>query len=332
MSSKPRLFLFACTLNFFMLGCKPEQASEQVEPLAATVNDTEVPVVLGSYVTDGYERRIDGDDWVAVLVTARENGKLAIAVRSRADKKSPTCTFNTLADENGPNSYKAFVNGKPVLFIFSESSVSIQTEKDEDSGILNFYCSGGASIAGEYKKVTDSFDNSQLDKTLFTSVLMLQNIGFNISSLQEATGEKLTILPFGLTVDDRAVTHQIQGTVVNAEVEDLNSDGFPEVLIYTQAPDGKGDVIGYSVNNGKSMSQISFPEISHNPEISSGYQGKDEFSIVETTLARRFPIFLDGKETGRIRQVEYKLKDGETSRVFTVSNFTEYVQNASNLD
>ena len=122
----------------------------------------------------------------------------------------------------------------------------------------------------------------------------------------------------------------MDGQVVDAEIEDLNSDGFPEILIYTtSAGSGSyGNVIGYSVNNGKSISQIYFPEISENKEASSGYMGHDEFAIIETTLARRFPVYKDGdtnnNPTGGTRQIDYKLKDGETSRQFVIAKISEY--------
>ena len=118
-----------------------------------------------------------------------------------------------------------------------------------------------------------------------------------------------------------------------AEIEDLNSDGSPEVLIYTKS-DGSGsygNVIGFSVNNKKSMSQIYFPPITDNKELSKGYMGHDEFTIIETTLAQRFPIYKESDSnanpTGGTRQVTYKLVDGEASRKFVVKNSTEFNTN-----
>lgn len=56
--------------------------------------------------------------------------------------------------------------------------------------------------------------------------------------------------------------------------------------------------------------------------------GHDEFAIIETTLARRFPIYKDGdtnnNPTGGTRQIEYKLKDGEASRLFVIDKISKY--------
>ena len=144
---------------------------------------------------------------------------------------------------------------------------------------------------------------------------------------------ELTVTPYGLEIDNSAVTQTIDGNVVDVEIEDLNSDGSPEVLIYTKS-DGSGsygNVIGFSVNNKKSMSQIYFPPITDNKELSKGYMGHDEFTIIETTLAQRFPIYKESDSnanpTGGTRQITYKLVDGEASRKFVVKNSTEFNTN-----
>jgi hypothetical protein len=167
-------------------------------------------------------------------------------------------------------------------------------------------------------------------KTIFQKTLTLQNISFDISTTGEGSISELTIQPKGLEIDNQKTTLELVGQVTNAEIEDLNSDGFPEILIYTvSAGSGSyGSVIGYSVNKGKSLSQIYFPELSNNKEASIGYMGHDEFAIIETSLARKFPIYKtddsNSNPTGGTRQIEYKLKDGEASRLFVIDKISEY--------
>jgi len=167
-------------------------------------------------------------------------------------------------------------------------------------------------------------------KIVFQKTLTLQNITFDIMTTGEGSIRELTIQPKGLEIDNQKITVELEGQVVNAEIEDLNSDGSPEILIYTiSAGSGSyGNVIGYSVNNGKSVSQIYFPEITENKEASSGYMGHDEFAVIETTLARRFPVYKEGdtnnNPTGGTRQIEYKLKNGEASRLFVIDKISEY--------
>jgi hypothetical protein len=193
--------------------------------------------------------------------------------------------------------------------------------------MLGYFCSGGASLAGVYRKISEPLDSVQIDKVLFRKALNYNEFTFFL----EVYDKDLTIQPVGLSIDNQIVTHQIEGTVMNAEVGDLNIDGYPEVLVYIQsAGSGSyGSVIGYSVNNGKSMSMIaSLPPVAENPEASEGYMGHDEFAIVESTLVQRFPIYKTGdinaKPTGGTRQVQYKLKEGEAMRQFAVDQIVEY--------
>ena len=180
----------------------------------------------------------------------------------------------------------------------------------------------------EVSKVEHSIPEEQ--EIVFQKTLTLQNISFDIKTRGEGSISQLTIQPKGLEIDNRKIAMEVDGQVVDAEIEDLNSDGFPEILIYTvSAGSGSyGNVIGYSVNNGKSISQIYFPELSENKEAGIGYMGHDEFAIVETSLVRRFPIYKDGdtnsKPTGGTRQIQYKLKDGEASRLLVIHKISEY--------
>ena len=234
--------------------------------------------VVGNYVSDFYQKRNEGYEWVAVKV-------------------------NQIAD-----------------------SLIISSETEQDNVMLGYFCSGGASLAGVYHKIAEPLDTTQIDKVLFREALNYNQFSFFI----EVYGEKLTIQPVGLSVDNSIAEHQIEGTVVNAEAGDLNIDGFPELMIYLQS-DGSGSygsVIGYSVNNGKSMSMISMPNVAENPEIKEGYMGHDEFAIVESTFNQRFPIYKPGdpnaKPTGGTRQIQYNLIDGEDMRQLVVDKIVEF--------
>lgn len=149
--------------------------------------------------------------------------------------------------------------------------------------------------------------------------------GSNISFKINTKGDSLIIQPSGLSISNETLYHDITGyTVVNAEIGDLNIDSYPELFVYLTS-DGSGSygkLIGYSVNNGKSVSQVYLPDISENDEVSKGYMGHDEMAIVENTFCQRFPIYKEGDSnanpTGGIRQIQYKLVDGESSRILKI--------------
>lgn len=120
--------------------------------------------VAGNYVTADYDKRSEGYDWVGVMVQNRNDSTVAIQVRSRADRKKPTCTLDTEANKVKDGVYQASLQGKKVIFTFNDSTLTIDPEAPQDEAILHFYCSGGASIAGNYKKIMTPLDSTQLEK------------------------------------------------------------------------------------------------------------------------------------------------------------------------
>lgn len=167
--------------------------------------------------------------------------------------------------------------------------------------------------------------NNTADVSGFSKDLEWNDDIFEIRS----SGGNLTIRTFGQDEGNEIFEHPIQGRVAGAETADLNHDGFPEVLVYLVSPDAAsfGTVIGYSSNNGKSMSPISFPPPASNPQVNQGYQGHDTFSSAQDVLVQSFPVFRAGDApthpTGPTRQVQYALVDGENSRALEVSRTFE---------
>ncbi|WP_035464086.1 hypothetical protein [Algoriphagus vanfongensis] len=287
--------------------------------------------LVGSYADDSYSQRSEGYDWVGVRVKQTGENQISISVRSRADKKRPTCTFDTQATKRKEGLYVANLNGKEIIFEFTETSLTIKPQDEADAGLLNFYCGGGATVAGTYQIIEGELDPDQVDPTTFSSVLNLQGVGFNVSAVKKDGKNTLSIFTFGLESQEFREDFDLgKYEITNAEVEDLNSDGSPELLIYSKTSSEKsvGQVLAFSVNNKKSMSQVYFPPTSENSEINEGYWGFDEFSVVETYLVQRFPIYKEGdvlgKPSGGMRQVSYKLVDGEAMRSFQVHSVSEF--------
>ena len=286
--------------------------------------------VAGEYVSDGYFKRAEGYDWVVVSIRGISPDEAYIRIQSRADRKKPTCTFEGIGSLDNKGMLKVDFEGNNILFLLDNKELRITTENKEQEDLLMYFCSGGGSLAGTYTKLEEPLDGGQLKPSGFNRSLTLQGITFEIHASKQGSMNILIIQPSGLEIDNRLVAHNIDGNVTNVEVEDLNSDGSPEVLVYiTSVGSGSyGSVVGYSVNNRRSMSQIYLPPIIDDPEISEGYMGHDEFAIVETTFARRFPVYKEGDSnsnpTGGIRQIQYKLVDGEASRVFKVDKVVEF--------
>jgi len=154
----------------------------------------------------------------------------------------------------------------------------------------------------------------------FSKTLSLQDVTFD---LKTAKGQ-LIVTPSGLEYEEPFV-QDIEGTVTGAEIEDLNNNGSPEVVVYTSSgAEAYGNAYGFSALGKSSMVPIYLPDIRNNAEASQGYQGHDEFALVETTLARRFPIYANGSPSGKTRQIQYKMVPGENSPVFQVDKIVEF--------
>ena len=195
---------------------------------------------------------------------------------------------------------------------------------------MSISCQKKSETTTESTQPKDSITTISLEpvepKTALKKTVSYKSISFDITK----SGDTLTIQPSGFESDNTKVSKTIDGTVTNVEVDDVNADGSPELMIYiTSAASGSyGTAIGFSGNNNKSMSEITIPRIVDNPKTNKGYMGHDEFALVEGTLVQRFPIYKEGdtnsKPTGGTRQIQYKLKNGEASKVFAVDKIIEY--------
>lgn len=306
------------------LSCKTEIKKKEIDDKPG--KQVENVDLSGSYVSDGYVDRNDGGDWVAVMVSQIDQDELKLSVRSRADKKKPTCSFDAILQKVDGHTYKTLIHNTVVLFQFAKDQITIGAKNKNDQNVLYFYCSGGATLAGTYSKVQGPIDQQQIDKTQFTKVLELQDIGFNVSAIKKNGINQLTVFTFGLPREYNETVPIYNQEVINAEAEDLNSDGSPELVVFTRenSPNKKGHVYAFSVNDHKSMSAVSFPPTDENDRINSGYRGMDEFALGETDLIQRFPIFENNVKTGKYRQVRYKLEDGEALRTFVVEEVNDH--------
>jgi hypothetical protein len=164
----------------------------------------------------------------------------------------------------------------------------------------------------------------------FKQEFELNGIRFVVEATNEGSMNNLTITPSGLSEVNDVISREIDGSVTNAELGDINADGSPEIYVWvTSAGSGSyATPIGYSANNNKSMSEIYFPPISEDAVNSKGYMGHDEFAVVEGVVAQRFPIYKDGdtnaQPSGKMRQLQYKLTAGEAGWVMKVDRVEEF--------
>lgn len=113
--------------------------------------------ISGDYASADYDKRAQGYDWVGVMVRAESDQQIDIKIRSRSDIKKQTCQFDGKATLMGQDAvhgtiFQAQANDSIVFFQFKDNMLTIDSP---DENALNYFCSGGASLAGEYQKLTE---------------------------------------------------------------------------------------------------------------------------------------------------------------------------------
>lgn len=147
----------------------------------------------------------------------------------------------------------------------------------------------------------------------FNKTLTLLGVNFQVVCANQGSENTLRITPSGALHSPQMIEQKIEGSVIGAEVADLDGNGAPEIYVFVQsAGSGSyGTVVGYTVNHGSAMAAITIPELADDPKLSAGYMGRDRFSITRDRLVRQFPIYRDGDPnaapTGGTRQVQYRL-------------------------
>ncbi len=153
----------------------------------------------------------------------------------------------------------------------------------------------------------------------FDKTLWRNGITFHVHATNEGSLNTLTVRPSGLRLKEanRPFSQEIEGSVGGAEIADLNRDGWPELYVFiTSAGSGSyGEVLGWNVNNGKSLSEIYLAPLSDDPVSSKGYMGHDRFRIEGDRLVRSFLVHGDGggdaASGGGQRTLRYRLVSGE---------------------
>ncbi len=123
--------------------------------LSTATTSPAVQVIVGDYASEDYVKRAQGYDWVGVMIRSEGNEQIEIKVRARSDIKKPTCQFDGTATFMGQDDahgiiFQTKVDNSAVFFQFKNDKLTIDSQ---DKYALNYFCSGGATLVGDYQKL-----------------------------------------------------------------------------------------------------------------------------------------------------------------------------------
>jgi hypothetical protein len=267
-----------------------------------------------------------GSDTVSKVVACTFSQRQGYVAIDRADgvrhELSPQRAAGNYIDENGKRVIRSKgLGSKGQIYRLADESIFVYWDT--------------AGLPGNAEAKPTNAESSALPPAApppvpFDQTLKLQGIGFRVASANSGSINELKIVPSGLTIDNAPIVRSIDGQITRAEAADLNADGSPEVYVYIRsAGSGSyGTLVAFSANQRKSLSEIYLPPVTDDVKAAQGYRGYDEFAVVESTLVRRFPIYMDrdtdAVPSGGVRQMQYKLKAGEANWKLELDRVVEY--------
>ena len=133
----------------------------------------------------------------------------------------------------------------------------------------------------------------------------------------EKNGLTISLIGFS-NKSQRDANFEVKGRLKSAIVDDFNNDGFPDLLlcVYNGKDGNFGTVIGIASENNESIKPVYFPDILDDTKLRVGYKGSDEFTMIEGTVMRTFPVYnvadtANIKPTGMLRHIQYKMATTE---------------------
>jgi hypothetical protein len=156
--------------------------------------------------------------------------------------------------------------------------------------------------------------DAQVSFNKIDSTLKIGKVGYRVTCRNKNVEvNDLSVRPIGFDGSAREMAFPLRGRVLKAEIDDLNSDGYPDLVlyVYSDSAGAFGTVYAFLSQGNKSMTGCVLPDPMMNGKINTGYKGHDQFILMEGNLLQKFPIYKPGddkdKPTGGTRVVLYQL-------------------------
>lgn len=146
------------------------------------------------------------------------------------------------------------------------------------------------------------------------STLKIGKAGYRVTCKNKKFDEnELDVRPVGFDNEARPVSFMLRGRVAKAEIDDLNGDGYPDLVLYAYSDSNAifGAVYAFISQANKSITGCALPDPMMDGKINEGYKGHDQFSLMQGFLQEKFPIYKagDGQDhpTGGTRVILFQL-------------------------
>jgi len=138
---------------------------------------------------------------------------------------------------------------------------------------------------------------------------------------KNASENEVAVSPKGFGKDVRDIAFNIKGRLHKILVDDLNEDGFPDlVLCIYNGPNGDlGNITAIASSGNNSLLPVRFPDIYSDLKLSEGYKGHDDFTVLVGTLIQSFPFYKPGDTdtpSGGTKVIQYKMVKAENGYTF----------------
>lgn len=127
-----------------------------------------------------------------------------------------------------------------------------------------------------------------------------------------ASPNYFTLNTEGMSVRNEETKVDVNGSVVRAQLADLNQDSYPEVYIFTREDNGTEEVYAFASYRNRSYGQIYLAE-AENADSRRDRDGAETFELTETALLQKFTTPESEQRNGNPQTITYALKKGETS-------------------
>ncbi|MDB5248291.1 MAG: hypothetical protein JWQ40_2685 [Segetibacter sp.] len=169
--------------------------------------------------------------------------------------------------------------------------------------------------------LTASAVTAQVNSRKIDTTMKVGRTGYRVVCTNKRPDKNMVnISPVGFGKDVQSFSLEIKGTVNSAETDDLNQDGYPDLVVYLVASDSMhmANVLAVINEKNESVAPAIFPDIRDDAKLSVGYKGNDTLYLMQGNLVRRFPVDqpdTTSTHTGTlIRLVQYRVARAEGGR------------------